>query len=195
MKEEKILELEKIIDEFKTIEVSENKKQAKFLKFKSYDFKINNGKTITREELIKGNSDGCAVIIIPVLENGNFLTVIEPRVFTELGVGIAFPAGYIDKNEKPVDAALRELSEETGYVPEKIEYIDSFYQDEGCSRAMNYIFIAKGCKKKEKQHLDEDEFIKYMEFSFDELLDLESFEYIKGGNTKLALLKLKEIFK
>ena len=193
MNKEKLEELENIINEFKTAEKKELERDAKFLKFKSYEFKLNNGKTIIREELIKGNSNGSAVIIIPKLENGKYLTVIEPRVFTDLTVGIAFPAGYIDKGEEKEVSALRELREETGYVSDEIEYLDSYYQDEGCSAAMNYMFLAKNCKLKSEQDLDEDEFIKYMEFTLEELLELEEKGYIKGANTKFALQKLKYI--
>lgn len=113
MDSQKLSELNQIIDEFKTIDKKELNKESRFLKIKSYEFKINNGKRIIREELIKGNASGSAVIIIPRLENENYLTVIEPRVFTDLTVGIAFPAGYIDKGEEKEISALRELREET----------------------------------------------------------------------------------
>ena len=179
--------LNKIIEEFKTVQKTELDRNSKFLKLKSYEFKINNGKSIIREELFKGDANGSATIIIPRLENGNYLIVIEPRVFTELTVGISFPAGYIDKGEDKETAALRELREETGYVASKVEYIDSYYQDEGCSIAMNYIFLAKDCKLEAEQDLDEDEFIKFMEVSFEDLLELEKMGYIKGASTKYAL--------
>lgn len=37
---------------------------------------------------------------MPVLKNNEILTIIEPRVFTDLTVGIGFPAGYIENGEK-----------------------------------------------------------------------------------------------
>lgn len=197
MRKEKLEELKTIIEELKTIKVMKQSvpERKKFLQSDTYSFKLNNGIVIPREKLLKGNKDGSASIIMPVLDNNEVLTVIEPRVFTELTVGVGFPAGYIEPCENPMDGALRELKEETGYVPEEIFEIDSFYQDEGCSAAFNHIYLGLNCKKKYEQNLDENEIIKYMTFNYDELFELEELGYIKGCNTKIALAKSKVYMK
>lgn len=192
MRKEKIEELKSIIEELKTIEVIERdiKQKKKFLQSKAYYFRLNNGMTIPREQLIKGKKDGSASIIMPTI-NDEILTVIEPRVFTELTVGVGFPAGYIENGEDAKIGAFRELKEETGYVPSEMIEIDKFYQDEGCSSALNHIFLALNCKKESKQSLDKDEVIKYMLFNYEELFELEKLGYIMGSNSKLALEKSK----
>ena len=122
MRKEKLQKLKEIINELKTIEVIERdiNQKNKFLQSKSYYFKLSNGIIIPREKLIKGAKDGSAAIIMPVLPNNEILTVIEPRVFTEMTVGIGFPAGYIENGEDITASALRELREETGFVPNEI---------------------------------------------------------------------------
>jgi len=197
MRKEKLEELKSIIEELKPIKEIKRSisNEKKFLQSNAYSFQLNNGIVIPREKLLKGNKDGSASIIMPVLDNNEVLTVIEPRVFTEIGVGVGFPAGYIEKGENQVDGALRELKEETGYVPEKIFEIDSFYQDEGCSSALNHIYLGLNCKKKYEQNLDENEIIKYMTFNYDELFELEELGYIKGCNAKIALAKSKVFLK
>ena len=197
MRKEKLQELREIVEELKTIQVIEREveQKNKFLQSKSYYFKLNNGIIIPRERLIKGGKDGSAAIVMPVLPNNEILTIIEPRVFTDLTVGIGFPAGYIENGEEASVGALRELREETGFVPKEMIEMDSFYQDEGISSALNHIYLALDCEKKFNQELDKDEIVKYMLFNYDELLELEKMGYIKGCNTKLALEKSKTYMK
>ena len=197
IRKEKLEELKSLIEQLKTVEVikREIEEKDKFLKSEAYYFKLNNGIIIPREKLIKGSCDGSAVIVMPVLETKEVLTVIEPRVFTSLTVGVGFPAGYVEshKNETIKHAAKRELFEETGYATEKpLIDVDSFYQDEGCSSALNHLFIAKNCFKKSGQHLDSDEVVRYMLFNYEELFELENLGYIKGSNSKLLLEKSKK---
>ena len=197
IRKEKLEQLKSIVEELKTIQVIEREveQKDKFLQSKFYNFKLNNGIIIPRERLIKGGKDGSAAIIMPVLPNNEILTIIEPRVFTQLTVGVGFPAGYIEKGEDTKVGALRELREETGFVPKDMIELDSFYQDEGVSSALNHIFLALDCEKKFEQDLDKDEIIKYMTFNYEELFELEKIGYIKGCNTKLALEKSKVYMK
>lgn len=191
IRKEKLEELKSIIEELKMVEAKKTKAKTKpFLQIEKYKFKLNNGRMLIREKLVKGKTDGSAAIILPVVDD-EILTIIEPRVFTELTVGVGFPAGYIEKGEDGFTAALREFMEETGYTTDNIIELDSFYQDEGCSSALNHIFLALNCKKTGEQSLDKDEIIKYMLFKYEELLELEQLGFIKGGNSKLALEKSK----
>ena len=114
MRKEKLEELKYYIEELKTIKLVNT--SGTFLKSEAYDCILNNGITIKREKLIKGNNDGSAVIIMPVTYNNEILTVVEPRVFTKETVGIGFPAGYIEEGEKTWESAKRELLEETIFI-------------------------------------------------------------------------------
>ena len=189
---EKLEELKKYLEELQTTQIERREITKPFITSTGYNCYLNNGMVLQREKISKNGNDGSSSIIIPEV-NGEYLTVIEPRVFTYLRAAVGFPAGYIEYNENPELAALRELREETGYVPERLIELDSYYQDEGISSAYNHIFYANNCKKQYDQNLDEGEVIRYMLFNYDELLELERMGYINGANSKLALTKIKKI--
>ena len=193
MRNEVFERLNQVVNKFsvKSVRDVERKEQEKFLQSIAREYTLNCGETFVREEIVKGGTNGSAVIVIPVVGD-EIITVIEPRVLTKMTVGVGFPAGYINHNEDPIVSAKRELEEETGYIAGKLIKLDEFYQDEGCSSALNVIYLALDCKKTSEQHLDKDEHIEYIPFTFDEIVELEQKGYMMGGHTKLAILKMKE---
>lgn len=195
MREEKIEELEKIINSLKTIKKEKLTKEPRFIRSEVYRCHLNNDKTITREKILKNNKDGSAAIILPVTSDNNVVLTVEPRVFSKRTVGIGIPAGYIEDGEDSYVAALRELEEETGLVPDKLTKMGGFYQDMGCSSAYNETFLATGCKWLKNQNLDESEYIKYFECTYDEALELVDMNYIEGCNAVIALNKAKKYIK
>lgn len=195
MRKEKLDELEIIIDGFKTLKKERLNKEARFIKSEVYFCSLNNGKIITREKIVKNGKDGSAAIILPVTLENNVILTVEPRVFSKRTVGIGIPAGYIEEGEDPYVAALRELEEETGYVPNKMISLGGFYQDMGCSSAYNEAFIAMGCEKKTNQHLDPGEYIKYFDCTYEEALELIDMGYIEGCNAIITLGRAKRYMK
>lgn len=193
MKKERLLEIRKMMENFRCIKKEPRNVSSSFIQIMVQDCTLQNGKTILREQVLKNGHDGSAVIIVPITQEGKVLLAIEPRVFTKETVGIGFPAGYIEEGEKTWESAKRELLEETGYQAQELHYMTSFYQDEGCSSAYNTIYIATGCQKITDQHLDKDEYIRYIECSLEEVYELEKLGLIGGGNAKLALRYLEKI--
>lgn len=192
MRKEKLDELNEYVELLKTKRKKLMEMTGNFIKVNKYLVELNNGEVITREKILKGNSDGNASIVLPVTVDGNVILVVQPRVFTRSGVGIELPAGYVDVGEEYEDAARRELFEETGYVPENIRLLGQFYQDQGCSAAYNKSFLAEGCRKIGSQSLDSSEFIKYFECSVDELYELVELGMINDLQSQYTIEKAKQ---
>jgi ADP-ribose pyrophosphatase len=196
MRKSKLEELKSYIEELKTIKVLQSKKIYEgFLSINQIECLLNNNKTIKREEILKNGKSGSAAIVLPLIGKTDTLLVVQPRVLTSNTIGIELPAGYIEQGEDPEIAAIRELKEETGFIPKKIEKIASYYQDQGCSRALNHSFIGYDCKTVGAQSLDKDEYIRFFQCRYEEALELIDMGYINDANSILTLEKSKVYIK
>lgn len=158
---------------------------------RSYKFTFNDGTIKHCDQITKSHSNGDAVVIIPILKNGNYLLIIESRPLTKEEIVIEFPAGMVDENEKESLSALRELQEETGYTSDNIKELEWHYQDQGCSSAIIKTFVATDCYKISNQKLDESEKIVPIKLTENELDYLYKNNKLNDANTKIAYLTYK----
>ena len=191
MRKEKLKEIDGLIEELKCSSVVRCDCEPNFLKSEVYDCNLN-GNVFKREKLVKNNLSGDAIVIFPVTSDNNVVLVAEPRVFTKELVGIGVPTGFVDALEEGSIAAIRELREETGYVTDDVCFLGGFYQDEGSSSAYIRMYLAKNCEKKFEQSLDNDEFVRFFECSYDEFFELIEMGYINGCSTLLCAERVKK---
>ncbi|MBA7639418.1 ADP-ribose pyrophosphatase [subsurface metagenome] len=95
------------------------------------------GRRTTRE--IVEHSDCVAVVAIDDKDN-----VLLVRQFRH-AVGkflLEIPAGGIEPGEDPVDCARRELQEEIGYLPQKIDELGGFYTIPGYGTEYLHCYVA-----------------------------------------------------
>ena len=103
-------------------------------------------------------------------------------------VTLEVPAGKLEKGEDPMEAALRELSEETGVTAERIEPLDALYTSPALIDEIIYMYIATGLSQGE-QHLDDDEFVNAVKIPLDEAIDMVMSGKILDAKTQLIILK------
>ena len=128
---------------------------------------------------------------IVALDDDNSIYLVEQYRIPYDDMLLEIPAGKLDsRRENPLDAARRELSEETGFDAESIEYIGDFYPSVGFLDEILRMFIARGLTAGQT-HPDEDEFVNLVKIPFDEAYRLVMDGKIKDGKTIAAILKTK----
>ena len=104
---------------------------------------------------------------------------------------LELPAGKLDKEaEDQLEAAKRELSEETGLEAEEWTYLGSMLVSPGFCDEQVHMYLARKLKSS-GQHLDEGEFLNVETMTFDELLAQVMDGTIVDAKTVAATLKTK----
>ncbi|GIP52027.1 NUDIX hydrolase [Paenibacillus vini] len=98
---------------------------------------------------------------------------------------LEIPAGKLEKDEDPMEAAKRELQEETGYRCGKLTKLHSFYTSPGFADEIIHLYVAEDLTAGEMTP-DEDEFLEVIEASFDEVQQYIAEGRIADAKTILA---------
>ena len=122
------------------------------------------------------------VNIIAIRPDGKFVMIEQYRhglgtVETELCAGCA------DEGEEPIDAARRELAEETGYTGRKWRLNTVLCANPATSNNLSYCFIAEGVEHTGDQHLDRTEDIAIHVYTREEVFDM-----LRADKFKQALM-------
>jgi ADP-ribose pyrophosphatase len=135
--------------------------------------------------------------VLPVTTDGKVVLVRQYRY----GLGqwsIEVPGGIMDPHETdPLEAAKRELQEETGYTCSHIEQVAVIAPNPATQNNRMYCYLATGCELTHAQHFDENEELEVLLVSMEELKTMlrenKILQSLHVSGILYALLRLGEV--
>ncbi len=121
--------------------------QGRAIGFRTDEIEKSSGRITTREVIEHGNS--VAIVAIDNRPSGDLIRGEEKNILLvrqyRYAVGkelLEIPAGGIELGETPAEAVCRELQEETGYFPQRVEELGGFYSAPGYCTEYLYLYLA-----------------------------------------------------
>jgi ADP-ribose pyrophosphatase len=127
-----------------------------------------------------------AVAILPFVDKKNILLLRQFR-YTVKGNLWEIPAGTLEKNEKPLSCAKREIEEETGFRARRWRHLTTFFTAPGITNEKMFLYkawdLALGVK-----NLDADEYIEHKTVPLSKALQMIEKGLIRDAKTIVGIL-------
>ena len=157
--------------------------QDKWIDFRKVEYRFPDGSTFSPYYNFSRRS---YVVIVASDEDGNYICVRQYRhglgeVTTEFvagGIECGNGKEYISKaetmtsREDALEAARRELEEETGYTSDEWEHLITVPSAATIADNYAYIYRAKNCRRTHQPHTDSTEFLRVAKYSAAEIEEL-----------------------
>ncbi|MBF0557691.1 MAG: NUDIX hydrolase [Nitrospirae bacterium] len=172
--------------------------EGRFLRTVNISYADSSGNMRTWEAVERLNCSGI-VTIVPVSGEGDILLVRQFRPVVGRFV-VEFPAGLNDRNESLLDAARRELIEETGYTADEFIYLAEGPISSGLSSEVLTVFLARNITpatdlQKQQYPPDESEDIEIIKIPLSDIYErLRKFQDL-GDFVDLKIYGLAELAK
>lgn len=129
-----------------------------------------------------------AVAVVPLTDEGEVICVRQYR-YAHRKVLLEIPAGKLDTLEEDfIEAATRELREETGATCERLQFIGDLISTPALIDEVIHMYLARGLQFGETDP-DEDEFLDVVKIPLPELVRMVMNGEIKDSKTQTAILK------
>ena len=132
------------------------------------------------------------MVIIALQENGELLFERQHRYPLRRAI-LELPAGKIDPGESTLNAAIRELLEETGHSAAEWRYLGVMHPCVGYSDERIEIFLARGLLRESGQQLDHGEFLDVFSLSLSDALQAVRSGHNTDAKTIAALFWAEKV--
>ena len=139
------------------------------------------GRKVKREIIEHG---GTAAML--AIDKDNKVILVKQDRFPH-GDVLEIPAGTLEKGEKPIKCAFRELREETGYKAQKMTPLITYYPSVGYNTEAIHCYVASGLSPGDLE-LDEDEIISVVKIPLKKLIQMILSGKIIDSKTICAVL-------
>jgi ADP-ribose pyrophosphatase len=146
-----------------------------------------NGNTARRETVRHSG----AVAIVPLDDDGNVILVRQYRHAASRAL-LEIPAGTLNQGEDPDQCAIRELQEEAGYKPGKLQKIGGIFVAPGYSTEFIHLYLATDLTAS-RLDMDVDEFIEVQHMPLSEVLGRIRSGEIPDAKTICAVFLAKDL--
>ncbi|MCR5776640.1 MAG: NUDIX hydrolase [Lachnospiraceae bacterium] len=163
----------------------EELRRSSILTYCNDTYKLPNDSVVVYDMMLHGGASA----VVPVMEDGKILMVRQYRPTVERAT-TEIPAGKRDPGEDFLEAAKRELEEETGYKAGKMEHLITVITAIAYCNEKIEVYVASDLTKT-KQNLDDDEFIEFRSFDIEELAQMIYRGEIQDSKTIAALMAYK----
>ncbi len=127
-----------------------------------------------------------AVVVLPFLDNDHILLIRQFR-YAAKGELWEIPAGTLEKGERPLACAKRELEEETGHKAGRWSFLTDFLPAPGVSDERMWLYAATRLTPGRK-NTDHDEWIEHEAVPLKKALAMVRRGAIRDGKTIIGVL-------
>jgi ADP-ribose pyrophosphatase len=150
---------------------------SKFLAVEEHTIELPNGRVINNWSWL-AMPDYC--IIIVMTEQGEYLCFRQTKYAVD-GTTLAPVGGYTEPGEDPLNAAKREVLEETGFESADWTHLGHFASDGNHGAGIANLFLARGARKVTEPHsddLEEQQLLHLTRTQFEKALDDGEFKVL-----------------
>lgn len=137
-------------------------------------------------------SDAASVVAVDVKDN---VILKKEYRYCQGKETIEIPAGAFEKGEEPIEAAKRELLEETGYCSDEWIYLGNTMDSPAKLTNHMHLFLATSCRKVREQRLDKTEQIEVLAVPFENAIQMVMDNEINSNSSASALLRAARVLK